>query len=249
MNWLIDLGNTRLKCAPLNETGERGAVQAFAHTGAEEAAIATLLDCLGGSTAPTQVWLASVAPAKLTEAVANTLRSHQFTVHRVHSAAHFGKLRSAYAEPSRLGVDRFLALVAASARTDGPWLIASAGSALTVDLLNNDRIHLGGLIAPTPAHMCEALAMRFPALDLPEGIPLDFAKDTADAIASGTHAATLGLIERSLRIAHERLGVTPTLLLTGGGLSIFDGLAHAPIVRLPALVLDGLAIFAQTREN
>lgn len=249
MNWLIDLGNTRLKCAPLSAVGERGAMRAFTHTGDEEKTLAALLDFLGNAAGDAHIWFASVAPPLLTDHVVRALQAHRFTVHRVSSATQFGNLHIAYAEPSRLGVDRFLTLIAASQRHDGPWLIVSAGSALTLDLLDSQGTHLGGLIAPTPARMRQSLATHFTALNLPEGLPCDFAQDTADAVASGTHAAALGLVERSARLARERVGATPTVLLTGGGLAIFDALAHAPIVRLPALVLDGLAIFAQAREN
>ena len=80
------------------------------------------------------------------------------------AAATSAGVRIAYAEPSRLGVDRFLALLAAHARGPGPWLLVSAGSALTVDLLDVGGQHIGGVIAPSPEHMRAALAARFPAL-------------------------------------------------------------------------------------
>lgn len=244
MNWLIDFGNTRLKCAAL-DAGRCGPVQAFAASDRE--ALDGLLRILGSAKSGERVWLASVATPERTDALASAIAGQGFTVRRVQTKANWGPLRIAYAEPLRLGVDRFLAMLAVLQRKDGPWLIVSIGSAMTVDLLTADGRHHGGLIAPTPTHMHEALTQRFPQLDMADGLAVDFASDTADAVASGIRAAALGLIERSLRTAHDLLGVRPTLLLTGGGadplLSSLSG------EYLSAPVLDGLAIFAGIAEN
>jgi type III pantothenate kinase len=163
----------------------------------------------------------------------------------VRTEARRGRLRVAYRERARLGVDRFLGMLAASSRADGPWLLVSAGSALTLDLLAADGTHVGGLIAPMPATMRQALAAGIRQLDVVGGAREDFATDTADAIASGCDGAAIGLVERSLRLAHARLGVPPTLLLTGGGAGLFEGITGARVVLEPALVLDGLAIVAR----
>jgi type III pantothenate kinase len=121
------------------------------------------------------------------------------------------------------------------------------GSAITIDLLAADGRHHGGLIAPTPTHMREMIAQRFPQLDVTDGQTMDFAADTADAVASGAHAAALGLIERSVRTAHERLGIPPTLLLTGGGAEAISADFAGEYLHAP--VLDGLAIFAGITED
>jgi len=247
MNWLIDLGNTRLKYAVLNADGSHGEVQAHAH--ADPEMLAQLLAHIGPAEEGDAIWLASVASLSVTEALTAALAMQGYRVRRVRTAAILGKLRIAYDEPARLGVDRFLAMLAASERSDGPWLLVSVGSALTVDCLDVDGQHLGGLIAPTPQHMREAMAERFPVMDLPAGHALDFAADTADAVASGATAAALGLVERSLRLAQQHLGRAPTLLISGGGADVLAGLSHAPIIVLPSLVLEGLARFAQAREN
>lgn len=244
MNWLIDFGNTRLKCAPL-VAGQCGPVQAFAVDDLE--ALDGLLRILGSAKTGERVWLASVATADRTEALAAAIAAQGFAVQRVQTRAQCDRLRIAYAEPRRLGVDRFLTMLAIAQRNDGPWLITSVGSAMTVDLLAEDGEHQGGLIAPTPGHMRDALTARFPWLEMADGKPLDFAADTADAVASGVRAAALGLIERSARAAQRRLGKAPRLLLTGGGAESLR--VELDCEYLAAPVLDGLAIFAGSQED
>jgi type III pantothenate kinase len=245
--WLIDLGNSRLKCAALDAQGKREPMFAIGHDQPDP--MSALLQRLGETGARDAAWLASVASAERTVALTQALQDAGLNVHRIHTQAALGKLRIAYPDPSRLGVDRFLALLAASERNDGPWLVVSAGSALTVDLLDQSGLHLGGMIAPMPAQMRAALAQQFTQLDLPEGQARDFADNTADAIASGTRAALLGLLERALRKARQRLGATPTLLVSGGGAEFLADLDHPQTVNLPALVLDGMASYVCGKET
>lgn len=245
--WLIDLGNSRLKCAPLETHGIGAEVFAIGHE--QPDLLVALLRFIGRAEADDQVWLASVASAERTAALTQALQDAGLSVHRVRTQAQCGKLRVAYPEPAQLGVDRFLALLAACERDDGPWLIVSAGSALTIDLLATDGAHQGGMIVPMPNHMRAALAQNFAQLDLPEGRAKDFANNTADAVATGARTAALGVVERALRKAREQLGATPTLLLCGGNAELIAAVDHPTIVTLPSLVLDGLAVYARDREH
>ena len=244
-NWLIDLGNTRLKWAHGDDQTMRD-VHALSHV--EGGAIDAQLDDAfaempGGATA----WLASVAGDALTADVIAALERRAVRVRRVRTQADFAGVRIAYAEPARLGVDRFLALIAAHARGHKPWLIASVGTALTLDLLDADGIHHGGLIAPSPALMRESLARRAPQLPVHGGTVVDFAIDTPDALASGSTLAARALVERSLHAAAQRIGAMPTLLLSGGGAMALGDDWPVPIERESHLVLHGLRLWAQAQ--
>ena len=244
MNWLLDLGNTRLKRASLAH-GRRGPLLAQAYPANDPAAaLAGLEDAGPGARA----WLASVAPAAVTESMASALRARGFAVERALTHAEMLGVRIAYADATRLGVDRFLALLGAHARDDVPWLLASIGSALTVDLLARDGTHVGGLIAPSPTHMRQALAERFPVLATAPGHVHDWAADTGDDVASGVIAAAAGLLERTHRQATERLGRAPTVLLTGGGADDVRPWLPFAAEPVPELVLDGLSRYAEARS-
>lgn len=244
---LVDIGNSRIKCALLPASGARGEVQPIelAHAGWRE----ELSRRVAASGVDGGAWLASVAPAEVAIAATDVLVAAGLSVHIVETRAVQGRLRIAYDDPSRLGVDRFLALLGASERDDGPWLLVSAGSALTADLLDREGLHHGGMIATMPADARSALARRFRQLDVDGGVVVDFARNTADAVATGVHAAAQGMVELALRNAVTRLGEIPTLLVSGGAASLFSSITGARIVQVPSLVLDGLAAFARAGDE
>ena len=243
-DWLIDLGNTRLKLAPLAAGGAHGPVRAVVH-----AAIARLLEDDAEFEQGDTAWLASVAPAAVVEPLVGALQARGLRVERIAVQAREGHLQIAYADPQALGVDRFLALVAASARDDGPWVVVSAGSALTADVLATDGRHLGGVIAPMPAHMRSALAQRFSALDVAAGEVHALGANTSDAIASGAAHAACGLVERVTRAARLQCGAEPLVLVGGGDADVLRDLDLPRMQSAPTLVLEGLAIYARARAG
>lgn len=241
VQWLFDLGNTRLKwaVADAGRLVERG-VLAHRAPGFERE-LAAALDALP---LPSRALLASVAGEDLAARVEAIAARSGVACERVHTRAEAAGVRIAYSDPSRLGVDRFLSLLGASAAGDGPWLVAGVGTALTVDLLGVDGQHLGGMIAPSPTLMREALAQRAPQLDVADGERRDFATDTADALVTGCDLAAVGLLVHAQALASRRLGEPPKLLLSGGGAP--DLLAALPVSHefRPDLVLDGLLALA-----
>lgn len=237
--WLFDLGNTRLKCAPLGPDGLPGAMMALDHRDRELAPqLARLLPAQFDS-----AYVASVASDALRVALLDALvtRCRRISIARTQRA--FDGIRIAYAQPHKLGIDRFLALLAAHARGNGAALVCGIGTAMTLDLIDADGRHRGGRIAPSPTLMREALHARATQLPLTGGDYHPFAVDTADALASGCEGAALALIERSLEAARDQLGTTPRLLLHGGGSdALRTRLENA--THVPALVLEGLARWA-----
>ena len=66
-------------------------------------------------------------------------------------------VKPSYSDLSRLGVDRWLAMLAAFSVTQSECVVMSAGSALTADWLDASGNHLGGVIAPGYARLVESL--------------------------------------------------------------------------------------------
>lgn len=238
---LFDLGNTRLKYAPLREDGRPGEAFAIAHDGAAlptgwDAALPARFEAAA---------LTSVAAPALRVALLDALTARCARISIARTVRRCGDLRIAYPQPDALGTDRFLAMLGARARGRAPWLVVGIGTAITLDLIDGDGQHRGGRIAASPALMREALHAR--AAQLPErgGAFVAFADNTADALRSGCDGAALALIEQARRDAVAVAGTNPALLLHGGGVDTLGIALPADAVRAPALVLEGLATWAR----
>ena len=237
--WLFDFGNSRLKCAPLHDDGRIGDSVAFDHD--TQALPDGWIDAL-----PPRIdaaYIASVAPEPLRVQLLDALTRRSARIMLARTVPALAGVRIAYAQAHKLGVDRFLALLAAHARGAGPWLVAGVGTALTIDLLDADGRHRGGRIAPSPALMREVLQRRVSQLPALGGDYAEFADDTQAALASGCIGAALGLIDCSRRAAEALLEIPPRLLLHGGGAAALLPLL-ADVESTPGLVLEGLAVWA-----
>ena len=232
-DWLFDLGNSRLKLAPLAPDGQVGPVQARPH------ASPGWRDGLpSGRTA----WVSTVAPPALSLDLVEALAGRFQRVSIARTPRGLGGVRVGYAQPGSLGVDRFLALLGAHTLAPRAWLVVGVGTALTIDLLGADGVHAGGRIAPSPTLMREALHRRAPHLPAEGGRYVPFAGNTRDALASGCEGAAIALVRDSLAQAGE--GDPPTVLLHGGGAAALA--PRLPGAQLePALVLRGLAAWAR----
>lgn len=234
--WLFDLGNTRLKYARFDRGAAHDAMHSLDHhTGADFDA---LPDFVRGET----VWVSAVASPALRVALLAVLAPRFARISFARTQAQCGGMRIAYAAPARLGVDRFLALLAARMAGDAV-LVCGVGTALTVDLLDGNGLHRGGRIAPSPTLMRESLHARAQQLPVNGGAYAEFADDTVDALASGCEGAAWALIEHSREYATRLLGAAPKLWLHGGGAAPL--LAHLRSAEAhPRLVLQGLARYA-----
>jgi len=241
MKLLVDYGNTRFKWALLD--GALHVRGVFAHADvALHAALAREWRALQGIDG---VFVASVvAPAREDE-LANFVRERfGLDAQFVRSPAAALGVRNAYAQPQRLGVDRFLALAAAHARAPRLQVLASVGTALTIDALAADGEHLGGLIVPSPALMRRAVVAGTARVDAREGRYRDWPASTDDGVFSGALFAAAGAIDRFRDALERRCGAQPALLLGGGGIDELEPLLGG-VERAHDLVLHGLALWAR----
>ena len=240
MKLLVDIGNTRLKWATWD--GARLSAGAAAAHG-DNVDFAALFH---EAPTPDALWAASVAAPALDAEFAQFARERWRVQTRfVHSSAAACGVRNAYAQPERLGVDRFVALIAAHALQSGAIVIANCGTALVLDALAADGTHLGGLIAPSPELMRSALLGNTARLgELASADVVEVAADTASAVTSGTWLAAAALVERFATQSAQRFGAMPTLILSGGGAASLGRLLALPHRVDSELVLRGLAIYA-----
>lgn len=242
MNLLIDLGNTRLKWATL-AGGRMQPGGVFAHIG--KALVADLRSEWIELARVGTVFVASVvAPAREEELDAFVRERFGVCARFVRSPAAALGVRNAYAEPARLGVDRFLALAAAHAQNPRLQVLVGAGTALTIDALDADGNHLGGLIVASPHLMRSAVLAGTARVNLADGHCRELPRSTADAVVTGALYAAAGAIDRFRATVAQRCGAAPVLILSGGGGDEIEALI-APVERAHDLVLRGLALWAE----
>ena len=249
MKLLIDLGNSRLKSA-LWDGAQLRHGPALTHAGGavDELGAADFSTLWKEMPPPHAIWIASVAATALEQQLTRALAEH-FAVSPkfARSPASACGVRNAYSAPARLGIDRFLSLVAAHAEVPGPAVVASCGTALTLDAIDASGLHLGGLIAPSPGLMRSALLDRAARLgELAAAQVVDFADTTAAAVESGTWLAAVALIERFVARTRVRLGQDPVLIIAGGAARRLAALLDGEHRVEPDLVLRGLAKFADS---
>jgi type III pantothenate kinase len=151
-----------------------------------------------------------------------------------------------YYLPDRLGVDRWLAILAAYKIAAGACLVVDVGTAVTVDLVSATGKHLGGYICPGLRLMGAQLVggasgISSLQVDLDNSLDLAPGRVTHEAVARGGLLMLRGFIQSQVQAAPEYLGSSFKVFLTGGDAELVGCLSvEARIV--PDLVFIGLAI-------
>jgi type III pantothenate kinase len=164
---LLDAGNTRIKWARVRDARwEELGVSGYDDLG--ELIQAAKVTGPGG-----QCWIASVAGAARNRLIKQSLREAEVSLHWIESQAEQCGVVSHYKAPQQLGVDRWMALLAARNRSQDACLIVSAGTAMTVDALAADGQFLGGIIVPGIGLMQQALQQGTALVGQTEGTDPD----------------------------------------------------------------------------
>lgn len=248
----IDVGNTRLKWAQYEAA--RSGARLLAH-GAE---FLDHIDKLAEGTwrdlaPPTAMLGCVVAGDAIKRQVVEQMELWDVTANWVVSSAHEAGLTNGYDHPSRLGADRWVAMVGAwhLVRARGgpvrPLVVVMVGTAVTVEAIDTTGKFLGGIILPGHGIMLRALESGTAGLRVPTGEVREFPTNTSDALTSGGTFAIAGAVERMLQHVHKRCGVEPLCLMTGGA-----GWKMAPSMSVPCelvenLIFEGLLALAQHR--
>src|ERR1700750_2584848 len=137
---VIDVGNTRLKWAWLTTTGLSDQ-QAVVHRDAKPGLwTAALFDT---PQRPTRVLVSNVAGPKMAKTLTRLSKKvFKVEVEFVTAAQQFDGLTNGYLDPTLLGADRWLALIGAWTKAKAPLVVVDAGTAVKVDSIDADGVHL-----------------------------------------------------------------------------------------------------------
>lgn len=247
MKLLVDIGNSRIKHAWLRA----GRLQGGTDTAYGSDRIEAFCDReLAAMAAPDAIRVANVAGAAVADEFSAWCRRHwQLTPVFMAPERAAGGVHNAYTDVTEMGVDRWLAMVAAHRQQSVDLCIVSAGTALTADAVTAAGEHLGGLIVAGPALMQQALREATDGVRVNAELPADLAlgHSTRAAVAAGSAYAAAGLIEYALRQLAGRATTAQgwQLVMTGGAAAAVAPLCTSVTRIEPDLVLQGLAWYAE----
>lgn len=234
----LDAGNSRVKWRQLDDQHTATLHQGFVSE------LAELEPVLAELQAPQMVRMCSVREAAVEAAVERIIhRLWGLPVHIARVVPSCAGFRNQYSDQSRLGVDRWLAMLAASNAVAGAKIIIDSGTAMTIDVVDARGLHQGGYITPGLGLMRASLVnnTRIRLASAPVTPSLALGHSTDDAVNNGTLAAQIALIDRVVASSRQNTPDT-TVYYTGGDAELLASLASHPDFEIvPNLVLDGLA--------
>jgi len=250
----IDVGNTRLKWAVYDQAVPGAPALA---QGAE---FLEHLDKLADG-----AWQSLAAPSRMLgccvagDAVKRRVEEQMeelwsVSAHWVVASDSEAGVTNGYDHPTRLGADRWVAMVGARQRllasgAPRPMVIVMVGTAVTVEAVDATGRFLGGLILPGHGIMLRALTSGTAGLHVPTGDVRPFPTNTSDALTSGGTYAISGAIERMVQHVTAHCGEPPACYMTGGaGWKMAPHLA-VPFELVDSLIFDGLLVIAHSRSS
>jgi type III pantothenate kinase len=131
-------------------------------------------------------------------------------------------IETAVDDALKVGTDRLCAAAAAYAVVEGPVVVADFGTAVTIDLVDEDGVFVGGTIAPGFDLALEAMnngTARLPEVTMqkPQSV---YGVNTEEAMRAGVYWSAVGLLETICRKYAEQIGNWPQVILTGGAAKV-----------------------------
>ncbi|HSH42204.1 MAG TPA: type III pantothenate kinase [Arenicellales bacterium] len=238
MKLVVDIGNSRLKWARVDRRG-LGPGAAVERRGTLES---LLEEAFAGTEPPSAALVCSVADEEFNSRLEEWMLARWRVRPRWFKAEDRTlEIVNGYPEPSQLGADRWAAVLGARGLHRPPLAVIDCGTALTLDVVDGDDRHLGGLIAPGVELARRSLltntARVRAAAEQAAGL---LGRSTAECVANGTRLGLAGAVERWIRDVDERLGGV-AWLATGGAWPMLNAEIGHSLQYDPDLVLRGLA--------
>jgi len=250
MKLLLDMGNTRIKWACSTDEG-------LMVGGREDHANTDFIDRLELAwkerELPEQVIATSVANEGIGRQIrALVSRLWGLDIEFLSSPAESLGVRNSYANPAALGIDRWAALVAVYCQSGGPACVIDCGTAITLDAVDAEGQHMGGLIMPGLHLMRGALNRQTHAIEVGDASPnagRDFrlGTDTDSGVHFGILYAVRGFIEQNVAELSASLEGNLGCYITGGDAELLIAHLGPGYNHEPDLVLKGLALLAEVQ--
>ena len=233
---LVDIGNSRTKFCVVSQN-IRNPVQSIPNELLSSDHLSEYFDEVD------KLIVASVSCNQLTDEIELWCNKHNISYLRVVSEKVRNDVVSAYHEPSQLGVDRWLTLIAANSIHPGKnVLIVDAGTATTIDLLAANGEHQGGWILAgiNMLFSCVVDNTSQVKADAVNKGCLSFGHSSSENVNNATWAATVGAINLAISLSEEQNLAIDEILLSGGNGRMLASLLSHQCTVIEDLVFVGL---------
>lgn len=248
---LIDVGNTRIKWA-LAAAGAAPGV--WLQSGSAALSELSMLSERWRKQSVARILISNVAGEHMQERLQTmleivfgaALRPNWFV-----SPPRLAGLRNGYRDPAQLGCDRFAAALGAQQLfPQETLLVATCGTATTIDVVTADGVFSGGMILPGLGLMATSLARstaKLPHITDHVQVDAQFADNTDGAIISGCINAQVGAIERGFALlGQQAAGAAVRCIVAGGSAALIAPYLSIRHETVDNLVLIGLQTAAAT---
>ena len=185
-------------------------------------------------------WLSAVAHSEIVQEIS----THFEIINIIKPLKRFGNLTLSYDDPSKLGLDRFSAMLGAINHfPNHPLLVIDIGSAITFDIIDKNGLHHGGLIMPGMKALRGSFE-KFKTSDLSLG-STGLANNTDDAWKNGTYAMMIGSIHYQIESFQSNFS-DGVVTACGGMVKEIKKELPKSIELFDNLVLDGLESYSQS---
>ena len=153
-------------------------------------------------------------------------------------------------KPESVGIDRLLDAVAVNElrQPSRPAVVIDAGSAVTVDWIDETGAFAGGAILPGFGLMAKSLhdyTALLPMIELPKQMPAVPGLTTVPAIEAGVFWAVVGGVRGLVAAYARRFDAFPEVFLTGGDAPLIAATPLDSARVCPLLTLDGIRLAAR----
>ncbi len=273
MNLLIDIGNQRIKWATSDQINARINLQRESSENLKSPGWVVGNQVMGthdrnfeqrisaqfndfNDLAPDSVWVSSVSGEGINTEMDKffSARWNLSAVYAVAQSNAFG-IRNCYENPELLGVDRWLAIIGGRhIAGPGPLVIIDAGTAVTIDYVNDQDNFLGGVICPGFGAIIVAInssaGLIREEIQLVDKKCLQFTNtNTHSAMANGAALSVVAGIDQAIDYYLSADGEELRVLITGGDAESISGLSCHGMDIEPNLVLVGLMLLSGETGN
>ncbi|MBL1143233.1 MAG: type III pantothenate kinase [Proteobacteria bacterium] len=248
MNLLLDIGNSSVNWAKQEqEAFISSGVFSYTKTNFEK----EIIENLSSFEKPSNVLVSNVAGDSIFILLNDWTKEHwQQDCWQPCVSTHYKELTNSYEDTEQMGLDRWLAMIAAWEMNQTALCLVGCGTALTIDLIDASGKHSGGYIIPGIELMQKTLVDNTVQINtnirtMPS---IEYAQDTQTAVNNGSFLAAVSIIDHTVKTFSDESNSGVKCIMSGGMASSIKSLLNHPFEYEPNLVLMGLSMLHKARQ-